>query len=149
MNRVKMALCTIILLIAGLWYYWERPLALADVIPQENWVRMEMEQMLPSELTGDLKFEDPPMEEILSLFESIQVTRTEKSRQLDDESFRITFYKEEAWPTVMYVGSTGKIWIAADMQFDDWKHYEGGEGVYIFLTNLSKTLSAAIPVGNS
>ena len=107
---------------------------------------MELEQMLPNNLAGDLEFQDPPMEEILELLPAVRVTRAEKRHYLDDECFRITLYKGEAWPTVLYVGSSGRIDIAADMQFDDWKNYEGGEALYRYLYNLSQNLAGTVPV---
>ena len=146
LKKITAAICLLALVNGGLWWYWERPLPLDRLIPQEQWVRMELEQMLPNNLAGDLEFQDPPMEEILELLPAIRVTRTEKRPYLDDECFRITLYKGEAWPTVLYVGSSGRIDIAADMQFDDWKNYEGGEALYRYLYNLSQNLAGTVPV---
>ena len=146
LKKITAAICLLALVNGGLWWYWERPLPLDRLIPQEQWVRMELEQMLPNNLAGDLEFQDPPMEEILELLPAIRVTRTEKRPYLDDECFRITLYKGEAWPTVLYVDSSGRIDIAADMQFDDWKNYEGGEALYRYLYNLSQNLAGTVPV---
>ena len=146
LKKITAAICLLALVNGGLWWYWERPLPLDRLIPQEQWVRMELEQMLPNNLAGDLEFQDPPMEEILALLPAVRVTRAEKRHYLDDECFRITLYKEEAWPTVLYVGSSGRIDIAADMQFDDWKNYEGGEALYRYLYNLSQNLAGTVPV---
>ena len=107
---------------------------------------MDLEHMLPGNLAGDLKFDDPPMEEFLELLPGIRVTRGEERPYLDDECFRITLYKGEAWPTVLYVGSTGRVDIAADLDFDHWKNYEGGEALYLYLSILSQTLSGTLPV---
>lgn len=146
LKKITAAICLLALVNGGLWWYWERPLPLDRLIPQEQWVRMELEQMLPNNLAGDLEFQDPPMEEILELLPAVRVTRAEKRHYLDDECFRITLYKGEAWPTVLYVGSSGRIDIAADMQFDDWKNYEGGEALYRYLYNLSQNLAGTVPV---
>ena len=145
-QKIAIIFSVFVLLTAALWWYWERPLPLDRLIPQEQWVRMELEQMLPNNLAGDLEFQDPPMEEILELLPGARVTRAEKRHYLDDECFRITLYKGEAWPTVLYVGSSGRIDIAADMQFDDWKNYEGGEALYRYLYNLSQNLAGTVPV---
>ena len=146
LKKITAAICLLALVNGGLWWYWERPLPLDRLIPQEQWVRMELEQMLPNNLAGDLEFQDPPMEEILELLPAVRVTRAEKRHYLDDECFRITLYKGEAWPTVLYVDSSGRIDIAADMQFDDWKNYEGGEALYRYLYNLSQNLAGTVPV---
>lgn len=146
---IAMAICVLLLVIGGLWWYWEYPLALNERIPEENWVRMEMEQMLPYNMSGDLTYEDPPMEDVLALLPAIRVTRAQSSNFVEDDSFRITLFKGEAWPTVMYISPTGKIQIAAEMDFDNWKCYEGGEALYQYLYIQSKTLTALLPVENS
>ena len=143
-KRFGIMVCGLIL--GGLWWYWARPLPLHELLPEETWTRMELEQILPNNLAGDLKFADPPLDEVLAVLPAIRVNRTEARSYLDDECFRITLYKEEAWPTVLYVGSTGRVDIAVDMQFDDWKYYEGGEALYLYIYNLSKNLSGMIPV---
>ena len=144
MKRISIVICGLILL--GLWWYWERPLPLHGLLPSETWMKVELEQMLPDNPAGDLKFADPPLDEVLDIMPAIRVTRAEVRPYLEEECFRMTLYKEEAWPTVLYVGSTGRIAIAADMQFDDWKHYEGGEGLYLYLYHLSKTPPGMVPV---
>lgn len=133
------------LVMGGLWFYWERPFPLHTLIPEEQWVRMEMEQMLPGNMAGDMKFVDPPMAEFLEILPSIRVSRTEERPYVEEESFRITLYKGEAWPTVMYISPTGRIHIAANLQFDDWKDYEGGEALYQYLSLCSGNLSAILP----
>lgn len=145
-KKIAAILCLLTLIFGGLWWYWEYPLPLDTLIPEAQWVRMDLEHMLPGNLAGDLKFDDPPMEEFLELLPGIRVTRGEERPYLDDECFRITLYKGEAWPTVLYVGSTGRVDIAADMQFDNWKYYEGGEALYLYLSILSQTLSGTLPV---
>ena len=145
-RKICIAICTVIFAAAGLWFYWEKPIPLGDQLPEEAWVKMELEQMLPRNPSGDIAFEEVPMEDILRQIQILRVTRAEENRLLDDECFRITLHKEKAWPTVIYVGSTGRIHVAVDMQFDDWKNYEGGEALYVYLSNLSETLNVASPV---
>ena len=130
----------------GVWLYWEYSVSLGKLLPEENWIRMDLELQSQSDMNGDIQFSEFPMEQILTQLDATTVSRAAEKRDLEDKSFRITLYKEEAWPTVLYVGSTGRIAIAADMQFDDWKHYEGGEGLYLYLYHLSKTLPGMVPV---
>ena len=145
-QKIVIVFSVLVLLTAALWWYWERPLSLDTLLPEEQWVRMELEQMLPNNLTGDLRFQNPPMEKILELLPAVRVTRAENRPYVDDECFRITLYKGEAWPTVLYVGSSGRVEIAADMQFDDWKCYEGGEALYRYLYHLSQNLAGTVTV---
>ena len=152
MRKIKgigIAVCGLVLILGSLWWYWEHPLSLHDLLPEETWVRMEMEQIFSAGPTEDRKFVDPPMDAVLALLPAIRVTRAEKRPYLDDKCFRITLYKGEAWPTMLYVGSTGRIHIAADLNFDDWKCYEGGEALYQYLYLCSRTLSTVISAENS
>ena len=149
LQKMVGCICILSLVLAGLWWYWERPMPLNQLLPKEQWVRMQLEQMLLEKLTGDMAFAEPPLEDFLENLPSIRVNRAEKNPAVEDESFRITLYKGEAWPTVMYVSPSGRISIAADMQFDDWKAYEGGEALYQYLYHISRNLSGVIPVENT
>lgn len=144
-RKFTVAFCVFALVAGGLWWYWECPISLENLIPEEKWVRMEMEQTLPHNMAGNLVFKDPPMEDVLSLLPVIRVTRAQNSNFVEDNSFRITLYKGEAWPTVMYVSPSGGIKIAAELDFDNWKCYEGGEALYQYLYTCSKTLTALLP----
>ena len=141
-KKFAVAFCVLALAVGGLWYYWEYPVPLDRLIPEEQWVRMEMEQSLSH---SNMVFEDPPMEDVLALFPAIRVTRAQNSDYVEDDSFHITLFKGEAWPTMMYVSPSGGIKIAADMDFDNWKCYEGGEALYQYLDMCSKTLTALLP----
>ena len=148
-KRIAAVICMLLLVLGGLWWYWEYPHPLNELIPDENWVRMEMEQTRPYNMAGDLTFENAPMESVLALLPAVRVTRAQNSNYVEDDSFRITLFKGEAWPTVMYISPTGKIQIAAELDFDNWKCYEGGEALYQYLYTCSKTLTALIPLENS
>lgn len=116
-RKFAVAFCVFALVAGGLWWYWECPISLENLIPEEKWVRMEMEQTLPHNMAGNLVFKDPPMEDVLSLLPAIRVTRAQNSNFVEDNSFRITLYKGEAWPTVMYVSPSDGIKIAAELDF--------------------------------
>ena len=141
-KKFAVAFCVLALAVGGLWWYWEYPVPLDRLIPEEQWVRMEMEQSLSH---SNMVFEDPPMEDVLALFPAIRVTRAQNSDYVEDGSFRITLFKGEAWPTMMYVSLSGGIKIAAALDFDNWKCYEGGEALYQYLDTCSKTLTALLP----
>ena len=148
-KRIAAVICMLLLVLGGLWWYWEYPHPLNELIPDENWARMEMEQTRPYNMAGDLTFENPPMESVLALLPAVRVTRAQNSNYVEDDSFRITLFKGEAWPTVMYISPTGKIQIAAELDFNNWKCYEGGEALYQYLYTCSKTLTVLLSLENS
>ena len=145
MKKKWIFLNILIVFLIGLWLYWEYPVPLSDCLPHEDWVKMDLELQVQSDLAGDIWFSELPMEQILTQLDATSVTRAAEQRHLDDKCFRITLYKGEAWPTVIYVGVTGRISVAADMQFDDWKYYEGGEVLYTYLSALALDLPAVYP----
>lgn len=65
--------------------------------------------------------------------------------RIENRAFRITLYRENAWPTVLYVDPTGRISLAVDMRYDNWKYYRGGAALYTALEELSETLVAVVP----
>ena len=146
LKKITVIIFLFALVNGGLWWYWEKPMPLDSLLPDEQWKKMDLERMLPDHTAGDLKFEHAPLEDVLALLPAIRVTRAEGKPYLEDDCFRITLYKGEPWPTVMYVSSTGRVDIAADLDFDHWKNYEGGEALYLYLSTLSKTLSGTLPV---
>ncbi len=146
LKKITVALCLLALVNGGLWWYWEKPMPLDSLVPDEQWTKMDLERTFPENPAGDFKFEHAPLEDVLAMLPAIRVTRAEGKRHLEDDCFRITFYKGEPWPTVMYVSSTGRVDIATDLDFDHWKNYEGGEALYLYLSILSQTLSGTLPV---
>ena len=148
MTRVKktgIAVLVLALVIGGLWIYWERPLSLGALIPQEVWLRLELQQDDGAN-TGDcVKFQEPPMEDILTQIQATRVTRAEKDRLLGEKYFQLLLYKGESYPTMLYVEENGQIHVAAELDFDHWKNYEGGEELYTYLSILSKNLPALYP----
>ena len=77
---------------------------------------------------------------------AVQLTRAEKRPYLDDYYFQINLYKGEPYPTMLYVGNTGRVQIARELDFDHWQHYEGGEELYRWLESYSRTLPAVMEI---
>lgn len=145
MTRAKktgIALLVLVLVIGGLWFYWERPLSLGDLIPQEAWTGLELLQDDATNTGTFITFQDPPLEEILTQISATRVTRAEKDRLLEEKHFQIMLKKGSPYPTMLYVEENGQIHVAAELDFDHWENYEGGEELYTYLSILSQRLSA-------
>lgn len=145
-KKTAIALLVLALLIGGLWFYWERPLSLGDLIPQEAWTGLELMQDDATNTGAFITFRNPPLEEILTQIQATRVTRAPKDRLLEEKHFQIMLKKGLPYPTMLYVEENGQIHVAADLDFDHWKNYEGGEELYIYLSIMSKNLSAIYPV---
>lgn len=134
------------LIVTGLWIYWEWPMTMNTLIPSETWTRVELRYGVSGGDGHDMEFESPEPDRILPQMGAVRLTRAEKHTYLDDEYFQIILYNGETYPTMLYVGSTGRVQIAQHMDFDRWKDYEGGEDFYRYLLNYSQNLPAVIDI---
>ena len=140
------AVLVLLLVIGSLWFNWERPISLGKRIPQEAWSGLELLQDDATNTGTFITFQAPPLDEILDQIQATRVTRASKDRLLEGKHFQIILKKGLPYPTMLYVEENGQIHVAADLDFDHWKNYEGGEELYAYLSILSKNLSATYPV---
>ena len=131
----------VMLVVLCAWAYWEREIPMSDLLPDADWtdVRILMGDTDSPEREQELA--SPPMEEILAAVSEARVTRDTKNSHLDDSYFQIYLCSEEGYPTVVYVNRNGRLQIAADMDFDHYQYYEGGESLYKALESICASLS--------
>ena len=134
--------CVLFLVITGLWIYWERPMTMDSLIPEENWTRVELRKGSAVSSYYEGEFENPELDRILTQMGAVRLSRAERRNYLDDAYFQILLFQGEAYPTMIYVGCDGNVQIAAELDFDNWKCYEGGEEFYRWLESDSRSLSA-------
>lgn len=145
-KRILLPVLFVCLLAAGLWLYWEWPMTMDTLIPEESWVRVELRHGAWEGDFQEMTFESPELDRILPQMGAVRLTRAEKRTYLDDRYFQIILHNGETYSTMLYVGSTGHVQIAKELDFDHWKNYEGGEAFYRYLENYSRSLSAIIEV---
>ena len=145
-KKITIFVCILILTIGSLWLYWEWPMAMDTLLPEETWTRAELRYGVSDGSGRDVEFENPALDRILPQLGAVRLTRTENRPYMDDRYFKITLYNGETHPTMIYVGSTGYIHIAEHLDFDHWKTYEGGEDFFRYLDNYSRNLPAVIEV---
>lgn len=134
-----------VILVGGALFLQTRQRCLGDLLPKSDWTKATLEQTMDENLSGNIRYESPPVAEILSLLRATQVSSGREKRSVENRAFRITLYRENAWPTVLYVDPTGRISLAVDMRYDNWKYYRGGAALYTALEELSETLVAVVP----
>lgn len=145
-KKTGLMLLAVALLTGVLWCYWEYPMSLGDRIPGETWVGLELRQDDGANTGGYVEFQEPPLEEILIQLYATRITRMEQDRSLDGKYFQLLLKKGESYPTMIYVEENGQIHVAAELDFDHWKNYEGGKTLYVYLSNLSRRLPAVYPM---
>ena len=149
MKKSKPLLLTVLLLcliVTGLWLYWEWPMTMSTLIPEETWTRVGLRYGVASGDGHDMEFESPELDRILPQMGAVRLTRAEKRTYLDDRYFQIILYNGEINPTMLSVGNTGRVQIARHLDFDRWKDYEGGEDFFRYLESYSQNLPAVIEI---
>lgn len=142
MSKAKKILIAVLagcLILGGLWQCWEWEMPISDRIPEETWTRLELRQEMEAGTGLQREFE-APLEPILTRLKETRVTRRGEDHSLSEGTFQILLYKGEAYPTMLYVEPDGTIHIAKELDFTNWKQYEGGEELYEFLTAYSQEL---------
>ena len=130
-----------VLVIAGIWAWWEREIPLMDLLPDTAWTSVRL-------LTGDAnspereqKLAEPPLEDIFAAVSEAKVTRASRNSHLYDNDFLLYLYPEKGYPTVVYVNQNGRLQIAANMDLDHYQYCEGGENLYKVLESICASLS--------
>lgn len=144
-KRTGIAVLALALVIGGLWFYWERPLSLGELIPQEAWIGLDLLQDDATNTGTFITFQEAPLDEILTQIQATRVTRAPKDRLLEEKHFQLMLKKGQPYPTMLYVEANGQIHIAVELDFGHWKNYEGGQELYRYLSILSKNLPALYP----
>lgn len=139
-KKIGRIFLVIVLLIGGLWFYWEWPMNMDSLIPEENWVRAELRWSSIASSYYVPEFENMELDRLLTQMGAVKLTRAEERDYLDDQYFQILLFKGEAYPTMIYVGDTGNVQIARELDFDHWKCYEGGADFYRWLESYSQKL---------
>lgn len=140
-QKVILGFLMAVLVIAGIWAWWEREIPLMDLLPDTAWTSVRL-------LTGDVnspereqELAEPPLGDILTAVSEAKVTRTSRNSHLDDSYFQFYLCPEEGYPTVVYVNQNGQIQVAADMDLDHYQYYEDGEDLYKALERICASLS--------
>lgn len=144
MSRFQKAiprLLIVMLVVLCAWAYWEREIPMSDLLPDADWTGVRILMGDTDSLEREQEYAQPPLEKILAAVSETRVTRGTKNSYLDDSYFQLYLCPEKGYPTVVYVNRNGRLQIAADMDFDHYQYYEGGESLYKALESICASLS--------
>lgn len=137
-KKVTILIAAFVLLISGLWIYWEREIPLMELLPDASWTKARLLAGDSDSQKREQEFASPPLDEILAAVNVTKVTWDGKNPYLSDKYFQLYLYREDGDPTVIYVKDTGQIIIATDL--DHYRYYEGGEELYEALSAICADL---------
>lgn len=144
MSRFQKAILgflTAALIIVCVWAWWEREIPLTDLLPDTAWTDVRILVGDGNSPEREQELAQPPLEEILAAVSEARVTRDTNNSHLDDRYFQLYLCPGEGYPAVVYVNRNGRLQIAADMEFDHYQYYEGGESLYKALESICASLS--------
>lgn len=135
-RKICIAICVLALVIAGLYLYWETEIPLTNMLPDEDWTKVQLFVGDPgvgeSEWEGALAPED-----ILAAVNQTKVTRGPEFSGMSQPYFHLYLIHENGYPTTITAVENGQVAVAIEMDFDNYRYYEGGEELYQALLALT------------
>lgn len=139
MSKVKKILIVVLvplLLAMASWLYWETEISLTELIPDEQWTKVQL--FIGDPGVGETEWEDTlSLEDILAAVNQTKVTRGPEFPGMLQPYFRLYLIHEDGYPTAITVVENGQVSIAAELDFDNYRYYEGGEELYQALLELT------------
>lgn len=130
-----------VLVIVGIWAWWERAIPLMDLLPDTAWTSVRLLVGDTNSPEREQELAEPPLEDILTAISEAKVTRASRNSHLDDNYFLLYLCPQKGYPTVVYVNQNGRLQIAANMDLDHYQYCEGGENLYKALESICGSLS--------
>lgn len=138
-KKLLVAALALCLAAGGLWFWWGRQFPLLDILPEENWTKLQMYVADDTSEEWTWEIEPPEMADVLSAMAQTKVDRNDKDRNLGSISFQLLLYPENGgYPTLIYVSEYGKIAVAVAYDLDSYQYYEHGEELYDALAALAE-----------
>ena len=135
--KILIPVLAVLVLCAGVWVYYERPIVLADVLPEENW----------TEIIG-YKFYDRPghpykeignlaPEQLLDALARTTVTRGGAFRGISQNYYQLDLCRDDGPSTLIYVLEDGRVSIAIDHDTEHYQYFEDSGTLYLELEALT------------
>lgn len=119
------------------WACWQRPLSLAQQLPEKTWQTIRVSRGLERLQTWEFSQGSEVWGEWNALLEQTRVTRwAGKLYGLDEKDFELCLYPESGSRTVVYLKENGTIAVAPEGDFDHYQYYDSGEELFCQLTRL-------------
>ena len=119
------------------WLWWQRPLSLAQQLPETTWKTIRVSRGLEQPETWEFHRGSKAWAELTAGLEQTRVTRrTGKPDGLDEDDFELWLYPETGSRTAVYVKESGTMAVAPEGDFDHYQYYDSGEELFSRLIRL-------------
>ena len=133
-TKILVLLLVLALIIGGLWYYWERPIQISDLIPA-GYTKVQFSIAAPSFGYIEQELDQQTQEKILNLVYSSTVTRHDGYDALPSNCYELRLFSD-GFPTLIYVGKDGRMSMAVDWDLDHYKYFEDDGQLYQALSDI-------------
>ena len=133
-KKTMLFLLVLALTLGGLWYYWERPIQICDLIPA-GYTKVQFSVVVPGFGSIETELDQQTQEKILDLVYSSTVTRHDAYDALPSNCYELRLFSD-GFPTLIYVGKDGRISMAIDWDLDHYKYFEDDGQLYQAISDL-------------
>ena len=123
-----------VLIISCIWFYWEFPIQIRDLIPA-GYTKVQFSVVVPGFGSIETELDQQTQEKILDLVYSSTVTRHDAYDALPSNCYELRLFSD-GFPTLLYVGKDGRISMAIDWDLDHYKYFEDDGQLYQALSDI-------------
>ena len=116
-------------LLLGVFLYETLPVAMKDVLPEDNWTKAQV-RFYQDNHTTEFELEGAQLEQLVSLLEEPVVNRGPSFAGMSPPFFHIHLSASSGPGTLIYVLEDGRISIAVDYDTNHYRYFQGGETLY-------------------
>lgn len=139
------AVVAILLLFLGDFLYWTIPFSFEKALPKENWTKAQLWYYDEYFDMREITIDENTLKQIVTSLKGGQVTNRPRSRFRSLPDFELYLYSDRFLTCSINISENGDISVAAELETDRRKHYDGGEELYVMLKNLTSQLPAFFP----
>ena len=140
MSRKKKLLVMLALLLPFLadYLYWTTPFSLGKVLPEENWAKAQLWYYDEHFDVREIPIDESALQQIVISLKGGQVTNRPRSRLRSLPDFELYLYAERILPCSINISENGNISVAAELDTDHRKYFDGGQELYQALLALTE-----------
>ena len=134
-KKLPVLLVVLMLLLAD-FLYWTVPFSLDRAIPEDNWTRVQLWYYDEHFNMREILIDNADLEQIVTSLKGGQVTNRPRSRFRSLPDFELYLYSDSSLPCAINISENGNISVAAELDTDHRKYFDGGEEMYQVLLTL-------------
>lgn len=137
-KKKLLAIFVCLLLFLGDFLYWTIPFSFGKVLPEENWAKAQLWYYDEHFEMREIPIDESTLQQIVTSLKGGQVTNRPRSRFRSLPDFELYLYSNRSLPCSINISDNGDISVAAELDTDHRKYFDGGQELYQALLALSQ-----------